>query len=382
MAICVGSPDEPCGPPGTGMNMKEHVLESGSEDHAQARTETDPIDGGEGAAREISTAAGAATRDTHGASGVPTNRPAAAEPATSGPSVPEPSVMVGIPAYNEAGSIADVVNAASTHAAVVVVDDGSDDETGDRARAAGATVVTHDDNQGYGATLGTIFSHAYTAGVDHLVILDGDGQHDPGDIPKIVDAQRSSDVDIVVGSRFVDGSDTHLPPYRRVGLAVVNALTNAGMRLRYSTTTVADTQSGFRAYDRDAIETLARTDDIGTGMGASLDILFRAAREGLEVAEVPTTVTYDVAEASTQNPATHGLTLLHAIARETVPPRAVRMTAGVGVVALTLVAVVGMVGHVGVTATHAIAALLVGGATAMGIAYPSVILAVLGLAGR
>jgi glycosyltransferase involved in cell wall biosynthesis len=129
--------------------------------------------------------------------------------------------MVGIPAYNEERTIAAVVDSASTHVDdVLVVDDGSDDETGERARRAGATVIVHEHNQGYGATLRTIFHRAHAANVDQLVILDGDGQHDAADIPKLVAAQQSTRAELVIGSRFAGGSNTGIPAYRRFGLAV------------------------------------------------------------------------------------------------------------------------------------------------------------------
>lgn len=297
---------------------------------------------------------------------------APAPPASIGEAETPSNVMVGIPAYNESGSIAEVVTAARRHAdTVVVVDDGSDDGTGERALEAGVTVIDHRVNRGYGATLETIFQHALDAGVDHLVTLDGDGQHDPADIPPLLDALRSGSADIAVGSRFVSGSDTHLPTYRRVGLAVVNTLTNAGTRLRYSTSTVVDTQSGFRAYRRDAIETVARDGDLGEGMGASLDLLFHAAREGLEVTEVPTTVDYDIDDPSTQNPVAHGLVLCRAIFREVIPTRTARIAVGSVVAFLTSFAAVVVYGRFGGTIAHSAGVLLVGFAAVVGLIFPN-----------
>lgn len=285
---------------------------------------------------------------------------------------PPPTVMVGIPAYNEAGSIAEVVAAARRYAdTVVVVDDGSDDGTGERALEAGGTVVAHRVNRGYGATLETIFQYARDAGVDRLVTLDGDGQHDPADIPSLLEALRSNSADIAVGSRFVSGSDTHLPAYRRVGLAVVNTLTNAGTRVRYSTSTAVDTQSGFRAYRRDAIETVARHGDLGEGMGASLDLLFHAAREGFEVTDVPTTVDYDIDDPSTQNPLTHGLVLCRAIFREVIPRRTARIAVGSVVAFLASFAAVVVYGLFDGTIAHSVGVLLVGLVAVVGLIFPN-----------
>jgi len=220
-------------------------------------------------------------------------------------------VIVGIPVYNEAATIAEVVTGALAHAdEVVVVDDGSDDPTRTVASAAGATVVVHEQNRGYGAALGTIFRYARDRGASQLVVLDGDGQHDIDDIPNLLGTQRETGAEIVTGSRFGTPEGSEVPAYRQVGLAVINLLTNASLRLGYSYRPISDTQCGFRAYDRRAVETLANGSDVGAGMGASLDILFEAAREGYEVAEVPTEIDYDVEDANTQNPVRHGLGLL------------------------------------------------------------------------
>ncbi len=225
-------------------------------------------------------------------------------------------VLAAIPAYNEAGAIGDVVQEATTIVdEVVVVDDGSIDETVTEAREAGATVIEHERNRGYGGALKTAFSEAKRAGADHLVILDGDGQHDPHDIPELVDQQRSEGTDIVIGSRFEEGSETDLPLYRKFGLRVVNLLTNLSLGVVRSRSRIGDTQSGFRAYNRQAIESLAEDDGIGNHMGASTDILYHAHSRGYDVEEVGTTIDYDVEDASSQHPLSHGMHLVSNILR-------------------------------------------------------------------
>lgn len=220
-------------------------------------------------------------------------------------------VIIGIPAYNEADTVGDVVRAARDPTVdVVVVDDGSDDRTAAAAAEAGATVLRHDENRGYGAALGTLFSTAHERGVDHLVVIDADGQHDPDDALDLVATQRSTEGDIVIGSRFVGDAATDMPLYRRAGLGLINGLTGAALTLGYSAERVADTQSGFRAYNADAIELLACRADLSDGMDASLDILFHAADENYSLTETPVDVTYDVAEANTHNPVVHGTVLV------------------------------------------------------------------------
>lgn len=232
-------------------------------------------------------------------------------------------VLVGIPAYNAAGTVGAVVRAAAVHAdAVVVVDDGSVDGTGDRAREAGATVVTHPANGGYGAALKSIFREAAAREARLLVIVDADGQHDAADIPRLLAplSGPTPAADVVIGSRFADGGATDAPLYRRAGLAVVNGLTNASL----GTTRrgrIRDTQSGFRAYTADAVATLATDVTIGDRMSASLDVLYHVVRAGYRVVEVGTTITYDVEDASSENPIVHGVELVANVVRRTISDR-------------------------------------------------------------
>lgn len=232
---------------------------------------------------------------------------------TESPSGVDGDVLVAIPAYNEASSIGEVVDTASEYAdEVLVVDDGSTDETATRARFAGATVVEHGRNRGYGATLRTAFSEARKRGVDHLVTLDGDGQHDPRDVPRLVERQQQCDAEVVIGNRY-HGDRIEIPRYRRFGLRIIDFLTNASIGLFRKSARISDTQSGFRAYDRRAISALAEDELIGDHMNASTDILYRVLDEGYVVEEVGTTIRYDVEDASSYHPITHGLTLLNNI---------------------------------------------------------------------
>jgi glycosyltransferase involved in cell wall biosynthesis len=219
--------------------------------------------------------------------------------------------LVAIPAYNEEGTIADVVSRVDPHAdEVVVIDDGSRDDTAARAYEAGATVVQHERNRGYGAALRRTFREADQRGATNLVVIDGDGQHDPDDIPRLLDRQTDRCPRIVIGSRFVGDRKSTIPTYRRFGLSVVNAMTNLSMGTVGSEQRVKDTQSGFRAYNADAIGSLAGNGSIGAGMGASTDVLHHARRHDFDVKEVGTEIEYDVCHASSHNPITHGLALL------------------------------------------------------------------------
>jgi hypothetical protein len=219
-------------------------------------------------------------------------------------------VLVAIPAYNEGESIADVVRGSLPHAdEVVVIDDGSSDETVKHAEEAGATVIQHEVNRGYGGALKTAFTEAARSQADHLVVLDGDGQHDPADIPKLVRAQQEHESQIVIGSRSVKGAQTDMPLYRRVGFCVVNVLTNLSLGVVRKRSRVNDTQSGFRAYDRNAIKSLSQ-EKIGENMSASTDILHHAHKQGYSIYEAGTEISYDVDGASSHHPIRHGVQLV------------------------------------------------------------------------
>ncbi|WP_227377257.1 glycosyltransferase family 2 protein [Haladaptatus halobius] len=224
-------------------------------------------------------------------------------------------VLVGIPAYEEAATIGEVVSRVRVHAsAVLVVDDGSSDETGERARAAGAEVIRNDRNRGYGAALQTLFREAKNRGADHLVVLDGDGQHDPDDVPKLVEKQRETGAELVIGSRFAEDTESDVPSYRRIGLQVVNVLTNLSLGVVRADSWVRDTQSGFRAYDARFVETLTEDELLGDSMDASTDILYHAQRHGYGTETVGTEIKYDTGESSL-NPVQHGVILVGNILR-------------------------------------------------------------------
>lgn len=222
-----------------------------------------------------------------------------------------PFVVVGIPAFNEATMIERVVLAAQKYANVVVVcDDGSSDMTGVIAKNLGADVVCHKRNLGYGASIKSLFQRARELNADVLVTIDADGQHDPEEIPLVVRPIAQGAADLVIGSRFIDDNGTlEMPFYRRVGAKLITTLVNVS-----SKNGVSDAQSGFRAYNRQALEYLSPFE---AGMGASVEILLEASKHDLKISEVPSSCKYnngDVAT-STENPITHGISVVLSIAR-------------------------------------------------------------------
>ena len=231
------------------------------------------------------------------------------------PESAQTNVLVGIPAYNEAATIGTVVEAATAHAdEVLVVDDGSTDQTASCARAAGATVVEHDRNRGYGCGLKTIFQEANRRDVDALVIIDGDDQHDVQDIPRMLEKQQESGAEIVIGNRFGETAGTKMPLYRRFGSGVITLLLNMSIGNFRSSSRIQDAQSGFRCYNATAVQTIAdHPNMIDDGMSASTDILYYANTQGFTTEEVPTTITYDVSNAHTRHPVTHGINIVNRI---------------------------------------------------------------------
>lgn len=164
--------------------------------------------------------------------------------------------MAVVPAFREEGAIAGVVRGIRAFDAtidIVVVDDGSPDGTAAAAAAAGAAVVRLPFNLGIGGAVQTGLRYAHERGYDIVVRLDGDGQHDPAELPKLLDALAAGGANVVVGSRFAGGERSYRPPLaRRIGIVWFAHLVSLVTRSR-----VTDTTSGFQALDRRAITLLA-----------------------------------------------------------------------------------------------------------------------------
>ncbi len=204
-------------------------------------------------------------------------------------------IVACIPAYNEEKTIARVVLRAQKYVdKVIVCDDGSRDMTGQIAESLGAVVVRHPSNLGKGATLRTLFRTSLEAGAKVVVTIDGDGQHDPSEIPVVVRPVMEGTADISIGARFHEKNQ--IPLHRKVGNKFLNFLTNIGNDEK-----LIDTQSGFRAYSRRAIEDIEVKEN---GMGVDSQILLDAKKNNLKVSESMISVSYG-GETSTHNPIRH-----------------------------------------------------------------------------
>jgi glycosyltransferase involved in cell wall biosynthesis len=196
-------------------------------------------------------------------------------------------VLVAVPAYNEDRFIGSVVlKLIALGYAVLVVDDGSTDATAGVAERAGARVVRHRQNRGKAAAVRTAFQYARGQGVDHLVLMDGDSQHDPAEVATLLQPLREHAADMVVGSRFL-GARSAIPLWRKAGQHALTLATNVGSGER-----LTDSQSGFRAFTAAAIERMR----FGRpGFAVESEMQFQAHAHGMRVVEVPIRVHYDLA---------------------------------------------------------------------------------------
>ena len=205
--------------------------------------------------------------------------------------------LVCIPAFNVEQTINDVVKRCLKYSdKVVVCDDGSTDLTVVEAEKAGATVIKHLKNRGKGAALQSLFNYSKELAIDVMVTIDGDGQFLPEEIPKIIQPILAKTADIVIGYRFDD--KTEMPSYRRYGNKFFDKMTKLAADLPFR-----DTQSGFRAYSKKAIDSISFSTN---GFGADSEILIDAAKKNLKISEEKITVIYNTGgKTSTKNPVSH-----------------------------------------------------------------------------
>jgi glycosyltransferase involved in cell wall biosynthesis len=195
--------------------------------------------------------------------------------------------MVAIPAWNESGSVANVVHHVRTqipHATVVVIDDGSTDDTAAQSTESGAITISLPFNVGVGGAMRTAFLFAQREGFDAVVQVDADGQHNPAEIPELLEAL--SQADIVVGTRFHATSTYRVRGPRRWAMDLLSWSLS-----RAAKTPIRDTTSGFRSAGPRAIELFARTYP-AEYLGDTVGSLSIAISNGLSITERPVTMYY------------------------------------------------------------------------------------------
>ena len=193
-------------------------------------------------------------------------------------------IVAAIPCFNNESFIADVVARAKKHAdQVIVINDGSYDGTAEIAIKMDTLVINHSRNKGYGEAVKSCFEAAKANSADILVILDGDGQHNPDEIPKMVTPVLQNDADMVIGSRFLS-NHTNMPRYRRLGIKLITFLFNFSSNVK-----VSDAQSGFRAYSKKIFDAFSLSE---SGMSVSIEALEKARRKRAIIKEVPISCFY------------------------------------------------------------------------------------------
>jgi len=217
------------------------------------------------------------------------------------PSLPKAETVALIPAYNEEKTIADVVSRAKKHVdLVIVVDDGSSDKTAEHAQKAGAIVIRHPTNMGKGAAVITLLKAAKLAGAKYAVFLDADGQHDPDEIPKLLQPLLTGEFDVAIGNRFA--TKLSMPFIRMIGykiLALIHTLLIAK---------IPDPFNGYRALGPKALEKLQ--EDFDPTYGVEIEMNHKL--KGLKIVSIPVAVMYQ-GKTSKAHPVIQALNLLWSI---------------------------------------------------------------------
>ena len=213
-------------------------------------------------------------------------------------------ILVLIPAYNEGLVIGSLILNVQQYAdKVIVVNDGSSDNTEEIAKLAGVECLSLEQNSGKAHAMMLGFERARELNYTVTVMIDGDGQHNPADIPKLVKPVLNGEADLVVGSRFLESTGVEeIPAYRKVGQKILNQATNVSSGFKCS-----DSQSGYRALSQKA---LMNMNFVSSGYGIESDMLSHFAELGLTITEAPISVTYEVPHKHKMNPIKHGFSVL------------------------------------------------------------------------
>ena len=192
-------------------------------------------------------------------------------------------ILIIIPAYNEGTRISEVVRRVREISAgfdIVVINDGSRDDTARAAQDAGAVVVSHPFNLGYGVAIQTGYKYALAKGYDFAVQMDGDGQHDPAFIPQLLAPVRANETDFALGSRFLEEKSYEPSLVRRLGMTFFRWLISVLIKIH-----ITDSTSGYQAFNRQVIRYF--TTEVFPCDYPDADMLLTLHRAGFRIREVP-----------------------------------------------------------------------------------------------
>jgi glycosyltransferase involved in cell wall biosynthesis len=216
-------------------------------------------------------------------------------------------VLIIMPAWNESDAITDVlteVRGELPGVDVLVVDDGSTDDTAAKARAAGALVARLPFNLGVGGAMRAGYRYAFDHDYDVAIQVDADGQHDPRYVPKLVDAL--DEADLVIGARFAGAGEYTVKGPRKWAMRMLSFVIS-----RLAKTKLSDTTSGFRACNRELIELFARWYP-AEYLGDTIEVLVRLARSKRRISQIPTAMRVRMAGTPSQSSAKATLYLARA----------------------------------------------------------------------
>ena len=240
------------------------------------------------------------------------------------------NIVIFIPAYNEERTIGSAVLLAKKYGRVFVIDDGSDDRTALLAREAGANVILHKKNMGYGAALRSALAAAQKLDAGAFVFMDADGQHDAAEIPVVAAPVLEGKAELCQGSRFLGGF-VSAPAGRREGVAFINKLTSA-----HSGKKEVDAQCGFRAISKKAAEKIVVDAD---GYSGCAEMVASAQHAGLLVVEAPVHVKYF---SDKNSPFQQGAGLVDYVAGQVIRKNPLALFAGAGAILLAFSAMLGV----------------------------------------
>lgn len=206
----------------------------------------------------------------------------------------KPRILILIPAYNESERVATVIKAARAYGPVLVVDDGSKDQTSEVAKAAGAEVIRQEPNQGKGAALIRGFKQGLDQGYDAVITLDADGQHDPEEIPLFIHDFVTNDSDLIIGNR-----DFSKMPFPRNITNQIGTWSFSDAMQQY----IPDNQSGYRLHSRRLLEEALTSSE--HGFEFEVEIILRCVLKGYKISWIPIKTIYNLQQNSKITPIRH-----------------------------------------------------------------------------